>query len=43
MISWRLLFARAGEAFSYLTGDKMVRQSEDQILDTIIIISQERS
>src|SRR5260221_2437802 len=32
----RLLFARAGEAFSYLTGDKMVRQSEDQILDTII-------
>ncbi|MBA4053123.1 MAG: excinuclease ABC subunit UvrA, partial [Marivirga sp.] len=32
----RLLFARAGEAFSYLTGDKMVRQSEDQILDTLI-------
>lgn len=32
----RLLFARAGEAFSYLTGDKMVRQSEDQILDAII-------
>lgn len=32
----RLLFARAGEAFSYLTGDKMVRQSEDQILDSII-------
>ncbi len=32
----RLFFARAGEAFSYLTGDKMVRQSEDQILDTII-------
>ncbi|MBL7873360.1 MAG: excinuclease ABC subunit UvrA [Cyclobacteriaceae bacterium] len=32
----RLLFARAGEAFSYLSGDKMVRQSEDQILDAII-------
>ena len=32
----RLLFARAGEAFSYLTGDPMVRQSEDQILDTIL-------
>jgi excinuclease ABC subunit A len=32
----RLLFARAGEAFSYLTGDKMVRQSEEQILDAII-------
>jgi excinuclease ABC subunit A len=32
----RLLYARAGEAFSYLTGKKMVRQSEDQILETII-------
>lgn len=32
----RLLFARAGEAFSYLTGDKMVRQSEDQIIDSIL-------
>src|SRR6187402_1804095 len=32
----RLLFARAGEAFSYLSGDRMVRQSEDQILDTIL-------
>jgi excinuclease ABC subunit A len=31
----RLLFARTGEAFSWLTGNKMVRQSEDQILDTI--------
>ncbi|HMI66649.1 MAG TPA: hypothetical protein VK517_11455, partial [Cyclobacteriaceae bacterium] len=27
----RLLYARAGEAFSYLTGEKMIRQSEDQI------------
>ena len=32
----RLLFARAGQAFSYLTGEKMVRQSDDQILDFII-------
>jgi excinuclease ABC subunit A len=32
----RLLYARAGEAFSYLSGDKMVRQSEDQIIDTIV-------
>ncbi|MBX2897380.1 MAG: excinuclease ABC subunit UvrA [Cyclobacteriaceae bacterium] len=31
----RLLYARAGEAFSYLSGDKMIRQSEDQILDAI--------
>ena len=32
----RLLYARAGEAYSYLSGKKMVRQSEDQILDTIL-------
>lgn len=32
----RLLYARAGEAYSYLSGEKMVRQSEDQILDTIL-------
>ncbi|WP_226389958.1 excinuclease ABC subunit UvrA [Penaeicola halotolerans] len=32
----RLLYARAGEAYSYLTGEKMIRQSEDQILDQII-------
>ncbi len=32
----RLLYARAGEAFSYLSGERMVKQSEDQILDTII-------
>src|SRR3982750_1240171 len=32
----RLLYARAGEAFSYLTGERMVRQSEDQILDAVI-------
>ncbi|GAB2606180.1 excinuclease ABC subunit UvrA [Spirosoma areae] len=32
----RLLYARAGEAFSYLTGRKMERQSQDQIIDTIL-------
>jgi excinuclease ABC subunit A len=32
----RLLFARAGEAFSYINGEKMVRQSEDQILDSLL-------
>lgn len=31
----RLLFARAGEAYSYVTGEKMERMSEDQILKTI--------
>lgn len=31
----RLLFARAGEAFSYKTGKKMVRYSEDQMIDHI--------
>ena len=32
----RLLFARAGEAFSYVTGKKMIRQTEDQIIIHII-------
>ncbi|HEY5510897.1 MAG TPA: excinuclease ABC subunit UvrA [Prolixibacteraceae bacterium] len=32
----RLLFARAGEAFSYNTGEKMVKYSDDQIIDLII-------
>lgn len=32
----RLLYARAGDAFSYLTGKKMVRQSEDQIVEQLI-------
>lgn len=31
----RLLYARAGEAFSYNTGKKMVKFTENQILDTI--------
>ncbi len=33
---FRLLYARAGEAYSYLSGEKMVRQSEEQILQTIL-------
>lgn len=31
----RLLFARIGEAFSYNTGEKMVRYTDDQILDIL--------
>lgn len=31
----RLLYARAGEAYSYLSGTKMVRQTEDQIIDLL--------
>ena len=31
----RLLFARAGTAYSYETGDKMVKYTEDQILELI--------
>ena len=31
----RLLFARAGEAYSYVTGEKMVKYTEEQILDLI--------
>jgi len=31
----RLLFARAGEAFSYLSGHRMVRQTEDQIIEQL--------
>ncbi|MBA2613549.1 MAG: excinuclease ABC subunit UvrA [Bacteroidetes bacterium] len=31
----RLLFARAGQAYSYVTGEKMVRYSDDQIMDLI--------
>lgn len=31
----RLLFARAGEAYSYLSGQKMVKYTEEQILDLL--------
>ena len=33
---FRLLFARAGEAHSYLTGEKMVKYTEEQVLDLIL-------
>lgn len=31
----RLLFARAGTAYSYMTGEKMVRYTEERVLDMI--------
>ena len=33
---FRLLYARAGEAYSYLSGEKMVKYTEEQILDLIL-------
>ena len=32
----RLLFARAGEAYSYVTGKKMVKFTDEQIIDTLL-------
>ena len=32
----RLLFARAGIAYSYISGEKMVKYTDDQILELII-------
>lgn len=32
----RLLFSRAGEAYSYLSGEKMVKYSEEQILQLLL-------
>ncbi|MBQ8565939.1 MAG: excinuclease ABC subunit UvrA [Bacteroidaceae bacterium] len=32
----RLLFARAGEAYSHLSGEKMIKYTEEQILDLVI-------
>ncbi|MDD3728568.1 MAG: excinuclease ABC subunit UvrA, partial [Dysgonamonadaceae bacterium] len=32
----RLLFARAGDAYSYVSGEKMVKYTEEQILDLIL-------
>lgn len=32
----RLLFARTAEAFSYVSGEKMIKQSVDQIIDIIL-------
>ncbi len=33
---FRLLYARAGDAYSYLSGKKMSRQSEDQIVEMML-------
>ena len=33
---FRLLYARAGEAYSYLSGEKMVKYTEEQVLDLIL-------
>ena len=33
---FRLLYARAGEAYSYLSGEKMVKYTEEQILELIL-------
>ena len=38
----RLLYARIGEAYSYNTGEKMVRFSEEQIIDDILKKFQEK-
>lgn len=32
----RLLYARAGEAYSYLSGERMVKYTEEQILDLLL-------
>src|SRR4249920_2350142 len=32
----RLLYARASDAYSYVTGEKMVRYADDQIIDLIL-------
>ncbi|ADQ18395.1 Excinuclease ABC subunit A [Leadbetterella byssophila DSM 17132] len=32
----RLLYARAGEAYSYVTGKPMIKQTQDQIIDQIL-------
>lgn len=32
----RLLYARAGEAFSYVTGKPMIKQTQDQIIEQIL-------
>lgn len=33
---FRLLYARAGEAYSYLSGEKMVKYTEEQVIDLIL-------
>lgn len=38
----RLLYARAGEAYSYLSGEKMVRYTEEKVVDMIMSDYQNR-
>src|SRR6202041_1562867 len=38
----RLLYARAGEAYSYVTGKKMVKFTEDQIWDNLLTQHKDR-
>ena len=39
---FRLLFARAGEAYSYLSGEKMVRYTEEKIISLIMALYQNK-
>ena len=39
---FRLLFARAGEAYSYLSGEKMVRYTEEKIISLIMNLYQNK-
>ena len=38
----RLLFARAGEAYSYMSGEKMVKYTEEKVVDMIMSDYQDR-
>ena len=38
----RLLFARAGEAYSYMSGEKMVKYTEEKVVDIIMSDYQDR-
>lgn len=38
----RLLFARAGEAYSYISGEKMVKYTEEKVVDMIMSDYQDR-
>lgn len=39
---FRLLFARAGEAYSYLSGEKMIRYTEEKIISLIMDLYQNK-
>ncbi len=38
----RLLYARAGEAYSYMSGEKMVKYTEEKVVDMIMSDYQDR-